>query len=59
MDIQKPDTLFCATQPLDWRGAPHHAFSVLLGLDMRTGGVLGRRRGADRRHAGSAFGLPS
>ena len=40
MDIQKPDTLFCATQPLDWRGAPHHAFSVLLGLDMRTGGVL-------------------
>lgn len=40
MDIQKPDTLFCAAQPLDWRGAPHHAFSVLLGIDMRTGGPL-------------------
>lgn len=40
MDIRKPDTLFCATQPLDWRGAPHHAFSVLLGVDMRTGGPL-------------------
>lgn len=40
MDIQKPDTLFCAAQPLDWRGAPHHAFSVLLGIDMRTGSAL-------------------
>lgn len=40
MEIVKPDTLFCASQPLDWRGAPHHAFSALLGLDLRTGEVL-------------------
>ena len=55
MDIQKPDTLFCATQPLDWRGAPHHAFSVLLGLDMRTGGVLA----ADAALTAAMQALPS
>lgn len=54
MDIQKPDTLFCATQPLDWRGAPHHAFSVLLGLDMRTGGPLA----ADTALAAAMQALP-
>lgn len=55
MDIQKPDTLFCATQPLDWRGAPHHAFSALLGLDMRTGGVLA----ADAALTAAMQALPS
>lgn len=40
MELLKPDTLFCSTQPLDWRGAPHHAFSALLGIDMGTGGAL-------------------
>lgn len=40
MEIVTPDTLFCSSQPLDWRGAPHHAFSALLGIDLRTGGVL-------------------
>ena len=40
MEMIKPDTLFCSSQPLDWRGAPHHAFSALLGIDLRTGGVL-------------------
>ena len=40
MDIEKPDTLYCAAQPLDWRGAPHHAFSALLGIDLRTGEAL-------------------
>ena len=55
MDIRKPDTLFCATQPLDWRGMPHHAFSVLLGLDMRTGGVLA----ADTALAAAMQALPS
>ena len=55
MDILKPDTLFCATQPLDWRGAPHHAFSALLGLDMRTGGVLA----ADAALTAAMQALPS
>lgn len=55
MDIQKPDTLFCATQPLDWRGAPHHAFSALLGLDMRTSGVLA----ADAALTAAMQALPS
>ena len=40
MDIEKPDTLYCAAQPLDWRGAPHHALSALLGIDLRTGEAL-------------------
>lgn len=55
MNIQKPDTLFCAAQPLDWRGAPHHAFSVLLGIDMRTGGVLA----ADAALTAAMQALPS
>lgn len=40
MEILKPDTLFCSSQPLDWRGTPHQAFSALLGIDLRTGGAL-------------------
>lgn len=40
MEMIKPDTLFCASQPLDWRGTPHQAFSALLGIDLRTGGAL-------------------
>ena len=40
MEMIKPDTLFCASQPLDWRGTPHQAFSALLGIDLRKGGVL-------------------
>lgn len=40
MDMLKPDTLHAAAQPFDWRGAPHHAFSALLGIDMATGGAL-------------------
>lgn len=40
MEMIKPDTLFCASQPLDWRGTPHQAFSALLGIDLRKGGAL-------------------
>lgn len=40
MDIEKPDTLYCASQPLDWAGALHQAFSAMLGIDMRTGKAL-------------------
>ena len=45
MEMIKPDTLFCSSQPLDWRGATHHAFSALLGIDLRTGGVLAAEAG--------------
>lgn len=54
MNIQQPDTLFCTTQPLDWRGAPHHAFSILLGIDMHTGHVMA----ADTALAAAMQALP-
>lgn len=55
MELLKPDTLFCAAQPLDWRGEPHHAFSALLGIDMGTGGALA----ADTALSAAMQALPS
>lgn len=55
MDMLKPETLYCAAQPFDWRGAPHHAFSAMLGIHMDTGRALA----ADAALSAAMQALPS
>ncbi|MDR2162022.1 MAG: DUF2169 domain-containing protein [Desulfovibrio sp.] len=40
MNIERPETLYCATQPFDWRGKLHQSLTIGYGFDLSSGIVV-------------------